>query len=94
MIIWNGPLGYFEKSPFDTGTKKIAEAICRNYSAFKIAGGGDTISAINKFGLLDKFDHISTGGGAMLEFLSGKKLPGIAALEKSEPRSASLSGKL
>jgi len=81
MIIWNGPLGYFEKSPFDTGTKKIAEAICQNYSAFKIAGGGDTISAINKFGLLDKFDHISTGGGAMLEFISGKKLPGIEALK-------------
>ena len=81
MIIWNGPPGYFEKPPFDTGTKKIAEAICRNYSAFKIAGGGETDSFLHQSGLREKFDHVSTGGGAMLEFLSGKKLPGIEALK-------------
>jgi len=80
-ILWSGPLGMYEDKRFENGTKEILDAIVRNYSAFKIAGGGDTISSINKFGLLDKFDHISTGGGAMLEFLSGKKLPGIEALK-------------
>ncbi|MDP2967389.1 MAG: phosphoglycerate kinase [bacterium] len=80
MIIWNGPLGMFEKEPFDKGTKEIAEAIVRNHTAFKIAGGGDTVSLISKLDLLDKFDHISTGGGAMLEFLAGEKLPGLEAL--------------
>lgn len=81
MIIWNGPIGYFERPPFDTGTKKIAEAICRNYSAFKIAGGGETDSFLHQSGLREKFDLVSTGGGAMLEFLSGEKLPGIEALK-------------
>ena len=80
MILWSGPLGMYEEKKFEVGTKEIAENIIRNYSAFKIAGGGDTVSAIAKFGLIDKFDHISTGGGAMLEFLAGKKLPGIEAL--------------
>jgi len=80
MIIWSGPLGMFEKEPFDKGTREIAEEIAKNYTAFKIAGGGDTISAINKFGLRDKFDHVSTGGGAMLEFLAGEKLPGLEVL--------------
>jgi len=83
MIIWNGPLGYFEKSPFDTGTKKIAEAICRNYSAFKIAGGGETDSFLHQSGLRERFDHVSTGGGAMLEFLAGEKLPGIESLNQA-----------
>lgn len=86
MIIWNGPVGYFEKSPFDEGTKRIAEAICRNHSAYKIAGGGETDSYLHQAGLREKFDHVSTGGGAMLEFLAGEKLPGIAALEEGEPR--------
>jgi len=80
MIIWNGPLGMFEKEPFDKGTKKIAEAIVKNDQAFKIIGGGDTVAALLKLNLLNKFDHISTGGGAMLEFLSGDELPGIKAL--------------
>jgi len=82
MIIWSGPLGMYEKKQFEKGTKEIAENIARNYSAFKIVGGGDLISALSGFNLLDKFDHISTGGGAMLEFLSGKKLPGVEALSK------------
>jgi len=81
MILWSGPLGLFEEKKFESGTKETAQNIVRNHSAFKVAGGGDTISALNKFGLLDKFDHVSTGGGAMLEFLSGEKLPGIEALK-------------
>lgn len=81
MILWSGPLGLFEEKKFENGTKETAQNIVRNHSAFKIAGGGDTLAALNKFGLLDKFDHVSTGGGAMLEFLSGKKLPGIEALK-------------
>jgi len=79
-ILWSGPLGMYEEKKFELGTKEIAETIVRNYGAFKVAGGGDTISAINKFNLLDKFDFISTGGGAMLQFLAGESLPGIKAL--------------
>lgn len=76
-IVWNGSLGIFEKKPFDLGTREIAEAIARNHTALKIAGGGDTVSALSKLGLLEKFDHISSGGGAMLTFFAGKKLPGM-----------------
>ena len=79
-VFWAGPLGWFEKKEFETGTKEIAKAITENKRAFKVAGGGDTIFALLKFGLRDKFDHISTGGGAMLKFLSGEKLPGLEAL--------------
>ncbi len=81
MILWSGPLGMFEEKNFENGTKEIAKNVARNYSAFKIVGGGDTNFALSKFGLVDKFEHVSTGGGAMLEFLSGKKLPGIEALK-------------
>ncbi len=81
MIVWAGPLGYFEQPPFDKGSKEIAEAIVRNYKAYKIVGGGDTLFALSQFGLRDKFDHVSTGGGAMLSFLSGEGLPGLKALE-------------
>ncbi len=81
MIFWAGPMGFFENKNFEKGTKEIAEIIIRNHRAYKIAGGGDTISAISKFGLLEKFDHVSTGGGAMLSFLSGEKLPGLEALK-------------
>lgn len=82
MIFWSGPLGLFEEPLFEKGTKEIAEKIARNHQAFTIAGGGDTVFALSKFGLREKFDHVSTGGGAMLEFLSGEKLPGLMVLEK------------
>lgn len=78
-IIWNGPLGLFENPVFAKGTNEIAQAIVSS-SAFKVIGGGDTISAVDKIGLLDKFDFVSTGGGAMLAFLAGDKLPGLEAL--------------
>jgi phosphoglycerate kinase len=79
-IVWNGPVGVFEKEPFAKGTETIARAIAES-TAFSIAGGGDTVAAINKFGIADKIDYISTAGGAFLEFLEGKKLPAVAALE-------------
>ena len=80
-IFWSGPLGMFEERFFEKGTKEIAISIAENKKAFKVAGGGETVLAINRFGLLDKFDHISTGGGAMLEFLTEKKLPGLEVLK-------------
>jgi phosphoglycerate kinase len=80
MIFWSGPLGYFEEKSFEEGTKKIAERIAKNHQAFKIAGGGDTLFALAKFKQRERFDHLSTGGGAMLEFLAGEKLPGIEVL--------------
>jgi len=79
-IVWNGPLGLFEKEPFAKGTRTIAEAIA-NSEAYSIAGGGDTVAAINRFGVGGKIDYISTAGGAFLEFLEGKTLPAVAALE-------------
>jgi 3-phosphoglycerate kinase len=83
MIVWSGPLGRFEKKPFDSGSRKVAEAIVKNRSAVKIAGGGDTSAFLAKYNFREKFDHVSTGGGAMLEFLSGEDLPGIKILEES-----------
>lgn len=79
-IVWNGPVGVFEFDQFSGGTKAIAEAIA-NSGAFSLAGGGDTIAAIAKFGITDKVSYISTAGGAFLEFLEGKKLPAIEILE-------------
>ena len=79
-IVWNGPLGLFEKEPFAKGTRTIAEAIA-NSEAYSIAGGGETVAAINRFGIGGKIDYISTAGGAFLEFLEGKALPAVAALE-------------
>ena len=81
-IIWNGPLGVFEHDQFAEGTRRLADAIA-NSDAFSIAGGGDTVSAIAKFGLTDRISYISTGGGAFLEFLQGETLPAIAMLEES-----------
>ncbi len=79
-VVWNGPLGVFEVPPFDEGSRKVAQCLAQT-SAVKIIGGGDTAAMIAKFGLEDKMTHISTGGGASLEFLEGKELPGIAVLE-------------
>jgi phosphoglycerate kinase len=80
-IVWNGPVGVFEFDAFAAGTKALAEAIGAS-PAFSIAGGGDTIAAINKFGLADRIGYISTAGGAFLEFLEGRKLPAVAILEQ------------
>ena len=80
-IVWNGPVGVFEIDQFAKGTEAIARAIAES-GAFSIAGGGDTIAAINKFGIADRIGYISTAGGAFLEFLEGKTLPAVAALEE------------
>jgi phosphoglycerate kinase len=80
-IVWNGPVGVFEFDQFGNGTKRIAEAIASS-QAFSIAGGGDTLAAVAKYGIADRISYISTGGGAFLEFLEGKKLPAIEILEQ------------
>jgi len=82
-IIWNGPMGVFEMENFSNGTKKIGEAICKatENGAFSLVGGGDSVAAVKQFGFADKVSYISTGGGAMLEYLEGKELPGVVAIE-------------
>ena len=82
-IVWNGPMGMFEEKPFDQGTIDIAKAVAEatDAGATSIVGGGDSVSAVNESGLADKISHISTGGGATLEFLAGDELPGVAALD-------------
>jgi phosphoglycerate kinase len=79
-IVWNGPVGVFEKAPFAAGTEALARAIAKA-KGFSIAGGGDTVAAINKYGIASEVDYVSTAGGAFLEFLEGKTLPAVAALE-------------
>jgi phosphoglycerate kinase len=80
-IVWNGPLGVFENPEFAAGTRRVAEAIAAS-KAFSIAGGGDTLAAIEQFGVGERISYISTGGGAFLEFLEGKKLPAVVTLEQ------------
>jgi phosphoglycerate kinase len=82
-VFWNGPLGWFERTGYDTGTREIAQTLAELTQANKIVGGGDTVSAIQQFGLADRFNHLSTGGGASLEYLEGKGLPGIEILKLS-----------
>jgi 3-phosphoglycerate kinase len=80
-IVWNGPVGVFEFDQFGNGTKVLAQAIADS-NAFSIAGGGDTLAAVAKYGITDRVSYISTGGGAFLEFLEGNKLPAIEILEQ------------
>lgn len=84
LILWNGPMGVFEMEKFQNGTKEIALSVAEatENGAFSLIGGGDSVAAVNKFGLSNKVSHVSTGGGAMLEYLEGKTLPGIAAILK------------
>lgn len=80
-LFWNGPLGVFEKPPFDAGTREVAQALA-SCPGFSVIGGGETVAAAHQAGVADRLGHVSTGGGASLEFLAGKTLPGVAVLEK------------
>ncbi len=82
MVLWNGPVGLFEIEPYSQGSRALAQALAENYSRLvSIIAGGDTVAAVTAAGVAGKITHLSTGGGATLEFLEGRKLPGIKALE-------------
>ena len=81
-IVWNGPLGVFEKAPFSAGTLGTARAVASS-AAFSVIGGGDTIAAVHQAGVAERIGYISTAGGAFLEFLEGRTLPGVAALDEA-----------
>jgi phosphoglycerate kinase len=81
MILWNGPLGAYEFVPFNKGTKMVAEAVAEA-DAESLVGGGDIVAALEELGISDKITHISTGGGAVLDFWEGKELPGLAVLRE------------
>jgi phosphoglycerate kinase len=80
LVIWNGPMGVFEMSSFENGTKSVAVALADAQNTYTVIGGGDSAAAVEKFGFAENMDHISTGGGASLEFMEGKQLPGVLAL--------------
>ena len=84
-ILWNGPMGVFEMSSFQNGTETIAKVIAEatEKGAYSLIGGGDSVAAINKYNLKDKVSYVSTGGGAMLEYIEGKELPGVKAIRES-----------
>ncbi|MCC2378275.1 phosphoglycerate kinase [Bacillus wiedmannii] len=80
LVVWNGPMGVFEMTPFAEGTKAVGQALADAENTYSVIGGGDSAAAVEKFGMADKMSHISTGGGASLEFMEGKELPGVVCL--------------